>query len=485
MLDTIIDAGEISPSSQTTLVKLLKAQKDFDSLTKMCDLSNLDPKVDAELANIPNPKVRGAWLKRDGRTVDEVMAMIRSEKRATVLAEIAGLELPDGTHARLLAASDSALVSLALLESQHAPAEVRAEAARRAAARDLNHPQMRRLRTELERDPSLGAPILEAVDLRSSLFETALSHAPTMTAAAWQRVVDRIELHLAEGAGLLAHPRRYGPTADGAGGKALVMCDRILSAPWADAAMHDYVTTVVERAKPLLVGADKFRLPQLQNIVSQVEAKLQGRVGRPVADPCAELLTRIQTIEDDETAASVLAEVLGYPTERRTPLLLALAARPGLSVLQQTTVLRHLPHSVRGTLIRGDVEYPPATQAAMALLGIGGTQDEAIITLALANVSAADVNVMAVVHHLVTHCSLSDQQFAQLPADEIFRMVTRYSSPVPGTADHEVRVRLGRFLAQALEGAPETVWQQVHDLAPSFPATLEALVGTCKATCPD
>ena len=139
MIDTIIDGGPISPSSQCKLLALLRSSDNVDGLVKLCSIEDLDPAVDALLATIPNPRVRSAWLMRPGRTQDEIVTMIRSEKRVTILAEIAALELPPGLHARLLEATDSVKVSLAIVESPHAPAELRVQAACKAAARDLNH----------------------------------------------------------------------------------------------------------------------------------------------------------------------------------------------------------------------------------------------------------------------------------------------------------------------------------------------------------
>jgi hypothetical protein len=117
---------------QRRVLKYAAATKDNTLLVHLAGLGNLDPEVEVALSKRGEAEVLMAWACRPGRSTEDLVARFSSEKRATLLAELAArTDLPADVYTEL-AKHSSASVATALLVNVNAPLEARKKAAERA-----------------------------------------------------------------------------------------------------------------------------------------------------------------------------------------------------------------------------------------------------------------------------------------------------------------------------------------------------------------
>ena len=117
---------------QRRVLKHADATKNHPLLIRLAGIANLDADVDAALSKRGEADVLMAWANRPGRTTEQLVERFSSEKRATLLAELAArTDLTSEVYTEL-AKHSSASVATALVVNASAPIEARKKAAERA-----------------------------------------------------------------------------------------------------------------------------------------------------------------------------------------------------------------------------------------------------------------------------------------------------------------------------------------------------------------
>lgn len=117
---------------QRRVLRHADATKNHSLLIRLAGIVNLDADVDAALSKRGEADVLMAWANRPGRTTEQLVARFSSEKRATLLAELAArTDLSVEVYTEL-AKHSSASVATALVVNTSAPLEARRKAAERA-----------------------------------------------------------------------------------------------------------------------------------------------------------------------------------------------------------------------------------------------------------------------------------------------------------------------------------------------------------------
>ena len=106
--------------------------KDVELLIKLSQLTNLDAEIDEKLSKRQEAEVLAAWASRQGRTTDALIERFASEKRATLLTQLAQrTDLPEALYLQI-AKHESASVGEAILKNSSAPEAARITAAKHA-----------------------------------------------------------------------------------------------------------------------------------------------------------------------------------------------------------------------------------------------------------------------------------------------------------------------------------------------------------------
>jgi len=246
--------------------------KDIELLIKLCQLSNLDPDLDDQLSKRQEAEVLAAWASRPGRTTDALIARFATEKRATLLTQLAQrTDLPEALYLQI-AKHESASVGEAILSNSSAPEAARVLAAKNAL-RSVRASWSTHQRVS---DLFRGAPASAAL--------VGLAHAPSLQ-------------HLC---GLLG-------TLDRSAHDAVV--DRAIELLISKSSELDYTSrTNVETVWSALGSEQRSRF--VDGITAAVAAEkltfngggyfLKDLINRPVVDPIERALETIVT-SDDET----------------------------------------------------------------------------------------------------------------------------------------------------------------------------------------
>ena len=117
---------------QRRVLKYASATKNNSLLIRLAGLINLDREVELALSKRGEAEVLMAWANRPGRTTEELVARFSSEKRATLLAELAARTDLSVDVYNELAKHSSASVAIALVTNFSAPLDARKKASERA-----------------------------------------------------------------------------------------------------------------------------------------------------------------------------------------------------------------------------------------------------------------------------------------------------------------------------------------------------------------
>jgi len=471
MLATLLAAGELPLQVQRRLFDALDATKDFPGLAQLCHLADLDPEIDDKLAKVPNAKVRSAWLTRPGRKVEEVTAMVAKERRVTVLAELAALDVSVPGFFDPLAANDHHRVQFALVMNPAAPLEVRNRAGRTLCARssELSWEKQHRLVELWSTHPELCSGPLEVAG--EGRMMRVLMLAPSASPKAVANVVRYIR-HLASDVVSVAaaNPSRWAVES-----RVALLCEiaqLALTAAWCDEPSRQMVVDTVASvvASPAHAAVGRSHQVELDAIVNHLvddDSDLMGELVAAAA--CAA----------DEDLPKLFAQLHSLPDSRAHRVLLEVLRNDSLSVASQLETIAHMPWRQRREL--ASVGFGDKVECALVLAGVAANRRPEVLELVLANLPTMDPSSASkVVTHLVCENVLDADQLLALPCQLLHSTLVPRIGHVPA-ADAVAR-RVGQRLAAELAEEPEVVWTQFRTLAPGFAGSTAQLLEVCRAS---
>lgn len=471
MFETMLAAERLPRETQLTLLEVMEGLKDETGLVRLAHLDGLDDEVDARLAKLPAMRVRTAWITRPGRKVDEVRAMVRSERRITVLVAIAELDVDSPELFAELAGSPHLKVQRALVCNAAAPAEVRATATARVAAdyRSLTYAQQAAVRQAWSQVPEICGPLLELTDVEATngwggeLIRYGLA-APAATAAGRANVLKYLSIRLAR-AVAADKGGYYGAGAEARHVLETVQC--VAVRPWCDKKMLGALGRAVDKVAGL----------QARNVDQQQLAETRlvlAKCGDGGTDPMADQAARAADV-DDAGALALLEELKSLPSRRCGSVHRALLANDGLSV----PVLRTVVARMDWTVLQGLPTAGLPVRALAALCASGSVRDpgpEVVDELLAVLGDLSDQDRETAVLHCVSP-RLDDRQLMALPVRHLSRSLMR----VDRDARDDIERRVGTLVADSLEGMPVTVFQQFAQLGRDFAGSTTQLLAVCKA----
>ena len=111
--------------------------KDNALLVELAEYAHLDPTIDLLLADVDAVSVKNAWIRRAGRTTDEIINLVSAEKRSSVLTSITSIPgLPEEVYTKMLDKARGINLYRAIASSHTAPDATRIEAARHWVRKD-------------------------------------------------------------------------------------------------------------------------------------------------------------------------------------------------------------------------------------------------------------------------------------------------------------------------------------------------------------
>lgn len=472
MLDTILAATEVAPDLQHSLYELYTRNGDDHGLAGMCAIPNLLPELDTKLAKCNQVTVRRAWVLRPGRDLETVKAMLVREKRVAMLVELAGFELPDELYRQILAANTSPKVAMALALNTKVPDAIRTEAIAAASGHaKLSAEQLRQI-VELTVSLGIEAVLLEhAVNLK--LLERAVI-TDDATPAGVANLTTRLTAH-ADEIGAEVRVSRWVPyqTRDRLD-LWLHVAGLAIAADWCNDTLLKAVTELsgtLEAVCAASVGTSRF-----ESFKRQLEAREQSQDGTIEG-----WLRSAAVLRSEDEVQALVAAMSAVPDTRRIPIIRELMANPRLGVPSQVLAFRAVSSATaRRQLFKG-IAAPRLTTQAQAALVLGGYLDprsEAVAGLVVEHLDEVPYGAASVVVTLLQSGHLTDEMLLALPCETVHRITAGATTTVVSVA---IRRRIGDVLAAQLAGQPATVLEQFRQLAPSFSASIAALIATCKA----
>ena len=471
MFETMLAAERLPRETQLTLLEVMEGRKDETGLARLAHLDGLDDEVDARLAKLPAMRVRTAWITRPGRKADEVRAMVRSERRVTVLVAIAELGVDSPELFAELAECPHLKVHRALVCNAAAPAEVRATATARVAAdyRSLTYAQQSAVRQVWSQVPEICGPLLEVADLVATdgwggeLIRYGLA-APAATAAGRANVARYVAWRLAR-AVKADEGGHYGAASEVR--HLLETVQSVAVRPWCD----KRTLGALGRTVDVVAGLQARSVDQQQLAETRL---VLAKCGDGGADPLADQAARAADV-DDAGALALLEEMKSLPSRRCGTVHRALLTNDGLSV----PVLRTVVARMDWTVLQGMSTAGLPVRAVAALCANGSVRNPrpAVVDELLAVLGdLPEADVERAVRHCVSP-RLEDRQLMALPVRHV-RVSLAY-------VDHQDRAdierRIGTLVAESLEGMPVTVFEQFAHLGRDFAGSTTQLLAVCKA----
>lgn len=115
----------LDPVTQKSVFRYFLRAKKYKELGRLAERVDTIAELDAKLGSRNEIGVITGWLRRPGRTREEIVSRLTKEKRVSALLPLASMEdLPDEVYERV-ALQDSAKISVALLANKSVPRPIR------------------------------------------------------------------------------------------------------------------------------------------------------------------------------------------------------------------------------------------------------------------------------------------------------------------------------------------------------------------------
>lgn len=467
MLDVLLEADDMSVEMQNDLLALFTRTNNTDGLIKLCQMPGLDGSIDAKLAKVPTVAVRLAWLKRPGRTQEEIVTMVEREKRVTVLTSLAGMDLPQEVLKALVQKSDSNKVRLAIMNSKHANALLRSEAIV-ALAQDkskLSYEQQSSLAGAVTSDPELALAVCE-VTSDMGMLKNCIETMTALTDKAETNIVSMLQAHTEA----LFKPTRDRWSVESNVRRMAVMMRLVVTSGWCTPSLLEQLGAVTESLETLETQLGYRQVPRELEAIKEAIAAGNGAVTDTA------LIARAKEIPEDEVQ-ELLRVINKMPDEHQAKVMVELLKRPDFAVATHFTVLSAMPYGVSRQLGRHFERGAPSveTAAAMVLSGHFTGPTDKVATLAIANldlVGYSHLRLNAIRRILAS--PLAEEKILAVPAAEMMKALEE--------CHPQNRKTLAAVLMRELSEMGATALAQFDSMAADFPGSVRQLLEVCRAS---
>lgn len=488
-ISEMLNADHVSPEIQERLFAMYKRRGDHNGMARLCQLTDLDPAIDAKLAKENAAGVRAEWLKRPGRSIDELTAVLRKEKRVKVLIALCSLELPEACYAIIASANDSTTVSLAVMQSERATTEAKKIVAANLAR---NMSSLRRGDHGLVRDTMLAHPELAAAFSREAkcfdaLMTAVLSEDLDSDTAAL--LVGRIGAFLDKAGKQAATNMRY----DNVLHKAQNLISHLRSCSWVcddvAATLNVHLEAFVAAiTKAKAKESDQWRRNSYDRIITDIQDAIATFGGEmPGGQAVSKMVQRASQVSPEDVD-DLIETARNLPAVAHRAVYMALMRNPGLSI--QTRAKIQMPGVQLWEILRGkkvietlDRETLAALMLAqgwtlsLQMLDDAGVDVRPVIELMLQNLTGVDQHTQVrLLNQLVMSRWLDATLLSFIPV-QLLRNALEC-----GGVDPTVRAGLAERMQELLAPLPPEAWDAFERMSGNFPGTIDELVRLCAAT---
>jgi hypothetical protein len=150
------------------------ATRDYALLARLASHPSLDTTVDDGLRDVNSALVKTAWVNRKGRTPEQIIEMVRSEKRVTVLTALVQSDgLPADLYQSIVDRTENPKVLAAVQENSNIPENTRFAATRKQIAvlepasvheNEFNRERLSYIRQAISRMPAVAPTLFDTQD---------------------------------------------------------------------------------------------------------------------------------------------------------------------------------------------------------------------------------------------------------------------------------------------------------------------------------
>lgn len=127
--NSLLLTDKLSLENQEIIFDYGVRNKDNVVLVSLAQYKDLAPEIDAKIAELPAAKVKAAWVSRQGRSSQEVEAMIKKERRQSVLLALAEFDNLTEESYKFIAKRGNEKVAAVIINNPQVPKESRELAA--------------------------------------------------------------------------------------------------------------------------------------------------------------------------------------------------------------------------------------------------------------------------------------------------------------------------------------------------------------------